>query len=103
MGEDVVDGAFGRLLRYWRQVRKRSQENVALEIDSSIKHSSSLEKGKSLPRQRSLDMPARSGVVVAISRAQPTLAIIMARPSNAEAGQRIRSVVIDSSPDMCGA
>ena len=49
MGEKVAEGAFGRLLRYWRQVRKRSQEDVALEIDSSIKHISFLENGKSLP------------------------------------------------------
>ena len=49
MGEKVAEGAFGRLLRYWRQVRKRSQEDVALEINSSIKHISFLENGKSLP------------------------------------------------------
>ena len=47
--EKLAQGAFGRLLRYWRQVRKRSQEDVALEIDSSIKHISFLENGKSLP------------------------------------------------------
>ena len=45
----MAEGAFGRLLRYWRQVRKRSQEDVALEIDSSIRHISFLENGKSLP------------------------------------------------------
>jgi transcriptional regulator with XRE-family HTH domain len=49
MGEEAAQGAFGRLLRYWRQVRKRSQEDVALEIDSSIRHISFLENGKSLP------------------------------------------------------
>ena len=52
MSEKVAKGAFGRLLRYWRQVRKRSQEDVALEIDSSIKHISFLENGKSLPSQQ---------------------------------------------------
>ena len=49
MVEAIAKGAFGRLLRYWRQARKRSQEDVALEIDSSIKHISFLENGKSLP------------------------------------------------------
>ena len=49
MSQHVTKGAFGRLLRYWRQVRGRSQEDVALEIDSSIKHISFLENGKSLP------------------------------------------------------
>ena len=49
MSEKIADGAFGRLLRFWRQVRKRSQEDVALEIDSSIRHISFLENGKSLP------------------------------------------------------
>ncbi len=49
MSEKVSDGAFGRLLRFWRQLRKRSQEDVALEIDSSIRHISFLENGKSLP------------------------------------------------------
>ena len=49
MGDNPTEGAFGRLLRYWRQVRKRSQEDVALEIGSSIKHISFLENGKSLP------------------------------------------------------
>ncbi|TDG11811.1 XRE family transcriptional regulator [Seongchinamella unica] len=49
MVEKIAEGAFGRLLRYWRQVRKRSQEDVALEIDSSIKHISFLENGRSLP------------------------------------------------------
>jgi len=49
MVEIIVEGAFGRLLRYWRQVRKRSQEDVALQINSSIKHISFLENGKSLP------------------------------------------------------
>ena len=49
MGDNIAEGAFGRLLRYWRKVRKRSQEDVALEINSSIKHISFLENGKSLP------------------------------------------------------
>jgi len=49
MSEKISDGAFGRLLRFWRQVRKRSQEDVALEINSSIRHISFLENGKSLP------------------------------------------------------
>lgn len=49
MSEKIADGAFGRLLRFWRRVRKRSQEDVALEIDSSIRHISFLENGKSLP------------------------------------------------------
>ena len=49
MSQQVSKGAFGRLLRYWRQVRQRSQEEVALEINSSIKHISFLENGKSLP------------------------------------------------------
>ena len=49
MSQHVTKGAFGRLLRYWRQVRARSQEEVALKIDSSIKHISFLENGKSLP------------------------------------------------------
>ena len=49
MSEKIAEGAFGRLLRFWRQVRKRSQEDVALEIDSSIRHISFLENGKSLP------------------------------------------------------
>ena len=52
MSEKVANGAFGRLLRYWRQVRKRSQEDVALEINSSIKHISFLENGKSLPSRQ---------------------------------------------------
>jgi transcriptional regulator with XRE-family HTH domain len=49
MADNIAEGAFGRLLRYWRQVRRRSQEDVALEIDSSIKHISFLETGRSLP------------------------------------------------------
>jgi transcriptional regulator with XRE-family HTH domain len=49
MEGQVAAGAFGRLLRYWRQVRKYSQEDVALEIESSIKHISFLENGRSLP------------------------------------------------------
>ena len=47
--DQIASGAFGRLLRYWRQVRKCSQEDVALEINSSIKHISFLENGRSLP------------------------------------------------------
>lgn len=46
---EITAGAFGRLLRFWRQSRKLSQEAVALEIDSSIRHISFLETGKSLP------------------------------------------------------
>jgi transcriptional regulator with XRE-family HTH domain len=49
MSQQLSKGAFGSLLRYWRQVRELSQEEVALEIDSSIKHLSFLENGKSLP------------------------------------------------------
>ncbi|GAA5317736.1 MAG: hypothetical protein AseanaTS_29410 [Candidatus Pelagadaptatus aseana] len=49
VGDQISQGAFGRLLRYWRQVRRLSQEDVALEIDSSIKHISFLENGRSLP------------------------------------------------------
>lgn len=49
ISDQIADGAFGRLLRYWRHVRKNSQEDVALEIGSSIKHISFLENGRSLP------------------------------------------------------
>ncbi len=49
VSDQVSPGAFGRLLRYWRQVRRLSQEDVALEIESSIKHISFLENGRSLP------------------------------------------------------
>ncbi len=45
----ITNGAFGRLLRYWRQVRKLSQEDVAWELESSTKHISFLENGKSMP------------------------------------------------------
>lgn len=63
MGEQVAEGAFGRLLRYWRQVRKRSQEDVALEVDSSIRHISFLENGKSLPsREIALRLAAYFGL-----------------------------------------
>jgi len=63
MGDNIAEGAFGRLLRYWRQVRKRSQEDVALEINSSIKHLSFLENGKSLPsRDISLRLAAYFGL-----------------------------------------
>lgn len=63
MSEKVSDGAFGRLLRFWRQLRKRSQEDVALEIDSSIRHISFLENGKSLPsREITLRLAAYFGL-----------------------------------------
>ena len=63
MTEKVARGAFGRLLRYWRQVRKRSQEDVALEIGSSIRHISFLENGKSLPsREITLRLAAYFGL-----------------------------------------
>ena len=63
MSEKISDGAFGRLLRFWRRVRKRSQEDVALEINSSIRHISFLENGKSLPsREITLRLAAYLGL-----------------------------------------
>lgn len=41
--------AFGRLLRFWRSVLRRTQEDLALELDSSPRHVSRLENGRVQP------------------------------------------------------
>lgn len=41
--------AFGRLLRFWRGVFRRTQEDLALELDSSPRHISRLENGRVQP------------------------------------------------------
>ncbi|WP_169308382.1 helix-turn-helix domain-containing protein [Ferrimonas aestuarii] len=45
----ISQGAFGRLLRFWRKTRGLSQEALAYKIDTSLRHFSFLETGKSLP------------------------------------------------------
>lgn len=41
--------AFGRLLRFWRNVRGKSQEELSLMVDGSARHISFLETGRSQP------------------------------------------------------
>ncbi|WP_090366556.1 helix-turn-helix domain-containing protein [Ferrimonas sediminum] len=50
-GLRMPKGAFGRLLKFWRKTRGLSQEALALEVGSSLRHVSFLETGKSLPSQ----------------------------------------------------
>lgn len=45
----ISELAFGRLLRFWRGVRKISQEELAHRVESSPRHISRLENGRSLP------------------------------------------------------
>lgn len=46
---DRATAAFGRLLRHWRQVRRCSQMDLALQAEVSARHLSWLETGKSQP------------------------------------------------------
>ncbi len=41
--------SFGRLLRFWRNVRGKSQEELSLMVDGSARHISFLETGRSQP------------------------------------------------------
>lgn len=50
---------FGRLLRFWRGVRELSQEELAHRVDSSPRHISRLENGRSLPSKAMVEGIAR--------------------------------------------
>ncbi|GAB2510662.1 helix-turn-helix domain-containing protein [Microbulbifer agarilyticus] len=43
---NISNGAFGRLLKFWRKVYQVSQEELASRIDSSARHISRLENGE---------------------------------------------------------
>lgn len=49
------DRAFGRLLKFWRGVHRVSQESLALSLDSSTRHISFLENGKSYPSKEMVE------------------------------------------------
>ncbi len=66
MGADASDAtAFGRLLRFWRTTFGKSQEELALELDSSPRHISRLENGRVLPSQA---MVARIATTLGLGR-----------------------------------
>lgn len=44
-----TESPFGRLLKFWRKLRKLSQEELAFRIDSASRHISRLEKGQAHP------------------------------------------------------
>jgi len=46
---DAKSPVFGELLRFWREIRGISQENLAFEAESSPRHISRLENGKAMP------------------------------------------------------
>jgi len=52
--------AFGRLLRYWRQVYRVSQEELASRLDSASRHISRLEKGRAHPTRKMVSRIAQS-------------------------------------------
>ncbi|AQA19309.1 transcriptional regulator [Halioglobus japonicus] len=45
----AIELPFGRLLKFWRGVRAMNQETLASKLDSSPRHISRLENGRSLP------------------------------------------------------
>lgn len=47
--------SFGPLLKFWRNIRKLSQEAMALNADSSTRHISCLENGKAHPSRAMID------------------------------------------------
>jgi transcriptional regulator with XRE-family HTH domain len=62
----ISNPVFGRLLRQWRQERRRSQLALALDAEISARHLSFLETGRALPSREmvlwlahSLDVPLR--------------------------------------------
>ena len=66
MVKDKKHESFGEMLRFWRQLHRMSQMDLALDIDVSPKHLSFVETGKSRPSRdlvlkiaHSLKMPFR--------------------------------------------
>jgi transcriptional regulator with XRE-family HTH domain len=53
-GRDQTEGELGGLLRYWRNVRGKSQFDVALDTGISQRHISFIESGRSVPSRQSL-------------------------------------------------
>ncbi|MFT6974127.1 MAG: transcriptional regulator with XRE-family HTH domain, partial [Bermanella sp.] len=47
--------SFGPLLKFWRNIHSLSQEALALSADSSTRHISCLENGKSHPSRAMID------------------------------------------------
>src|SRR5919205_2696237 len=70
----VQPQAVGNLLREWRQRRRMSQLDLALEADISTRHLSFLETGRSQPSREmvlllaeKLDMPLRERNIMLVS------------------------------------
>ncbi len=59
-GSPSTTTAFGRLLRFWRGVFQRTQEDLALELDSSPRHISRLENGRVQPSKSMVERIAGS-------------------------------------------
>ena len=65
--DEARRGAFARLLKHWRTVRKLSQLALAAEVETTTRHLSYLENGRSRPGRdivlrigAALDLPLRS-------------------------------------------
>ncbi len=57
--ENASELPFGRLLKFWRGVREFSQEELSDRVDSSPRHISRLENGRSLPSKALVEEIAR--------------------------------------------
>lgn len=55
MADDGNTPVFGRFLRFWRQVHKVSQEELAARVHSSPRHISRLENGSSRPGENLIE------------------------------------------------
>ena len=73
-GREKPQGEFGGLLRYWRDLRGKSQFDLALDSGISQRHISFIESGRSIPSRKrlldiahSLDIPLRERNVLLLA------------------------------------
>ena len=92
------DNGFGRLLRSWRERRKRSQLELSLEADVSQRHVSFLESGRAKPSREMilqlaevLDIPLRDRNLLLNSAG--FTAVYPARPLHSEEMSAVRQAL----------
>ncbi|TQV65982.1 helix-turn-helix domain-containing protein [Exilibacterium tricleocarpae] len=75
LAEDSQNGAFGRLLRFWRNVRGHSQAQLAHMLETPSRHVSFLETGRSNP---SRGMIGRLAAVLGLNERETNVLLVAA-------------------------
>ena len=97
----------GRLLKHWRQVRRKSQLTLSLEADVSPRHLGFIEVGRSKPSRemvltlaKALDVPLRerNGLLLAAGFAPMYHETGLSEPAMAQARRALDSILRQQEP-----